>query len=100
MGGEKDKTGIFAVRSTVAAQAENMSPARKADLVDMPPPQGPLVDESSNYTVLVGDSLATIARQFYGDAHAWKRLFDANRDQLADADQLRPGQMLKIPARI
>ena len=100
MGSEHDKTGFLDVHRTVMKQAENMSPASKADFVDTPPPQGASVDESSNYLVLVGDSLATIAAHFYGDANAWKRLFEANRDQLTDPDQLQPGQMLKIPAKL
>ena len=44
-----------------------------------------------------GDNLSKIARHFYGDANAWKRIFDANRDQLTDPDRIRSGQMLKIP---
>ena len=100
MGNEDDKTGIFDQRSTVKAQVENMSPAGKADLVDMPPAQTPLVDESSNYAVAAGDTLATIAKRFYGDANAWQRIFDANRDQLTDPDRVRHGQMLKIPGKI
>ena len=49
------------------------------------------------YTVKPGDSLSKIAKDFYGDAQAYNRIFDANRDQLNDPDRIHPGQILKIP---
>jgi nucleoid-associated protein YgaU len=49
------------------------------------------------YTVQAGDSLSKIAKQFYGDAGAYNLIFEANRDQISDADKIRPGQVLKIP---
>ena len=49
------------------------------------------------YTVAKGDNLSKIAKQFYG-RQDWKRIFDANRDQLSDPDRIQPGQVLKIPA--
>jgi nucleoid-associated protein YgaU len=50
------------------------------------------------YTVQKGDTLSHIAKQFYGKANAWNRIFEANRDQLDDPDLIKPGQVLKIPA--
>ena len=49
------------------------------------------------YTVAKGDNLSKIAKHFYGKQD-WKRIFDANRDQLSDPDRIQPGQVLKIPA--
>ena len=45
-----------------------------------------------------GDTLSAIAKQFYGKASAWPRIFEANRDQLDDPDRIKPGQVLRIPA--
>lgn len=50
------------------------------------------------YTVAGGDSLSKIAKQFYGNANKWARIYDANRDQLSDPDKIFPGQVLRIPA--
>ena len=50
------------------------------------------------YTVKAGDTLSKIAKQSLGDANAYMRIFEANRDQLSDPDQIKPGQVLKIPA--
>lgn len=52
---------------------------------------------SRTYTVQSGDSLSKISKQFYGDANQYMKIFEANRDQLKDPNQIRPGQELKIP---
>src|SRR5690554_3380263 len=52
----------------------------------------------SSYTVRQGDTLSHIAQAHYGKASQWRRIFDANRDQLDDPDRIQPGQVLKIPA--
>lgn len=54
------------------------------------------------YIVRDGDSLAAIAKQFYGDEQGNKmvniqRIFDANRRYLKSADQIYVGQKLVIP---
>ena len=49
------------------------------------------------YTVVSGDSLSKIAKREYGDANAWKQIYEANRDILKDPDKIFPGQNLKIP---
>ncbi len=50
------------------------------------------------YTVAKGDTLSAIAKRHYGQASAWKRIFEANRDVLDDPDRILPGQQLKLPA--
>jgi nucleoid-associated protein YgaU len=52
----------------------------------------------STYTVKAGDTLSSIARERLGSANAYPKIFEANRDQLADPDKIKPGQVLKIPA--
>jgi LysM repeat protein len=54
-------------------------------------------DLHGQYTVKGGDSLSKIARYIYGDASAFQKIFDANRDILKTPDVIHPGQVLKIP---
>lgn len=54
--------------------------------------------EAQKYTVQSGDSLSKIAKQFYGDANQYMRIFQANQDQLDDPNKIRAGQELMIPA--
>jgi nucleoid-associated protein YgaU len=49
------------------------------------------------YTVVKGDSLSKIAQREYGKANQWKRIYEANRDQIKDPDLIHPGQVLRIP---
>ena len=49
------------------------------------------------YTVKPGDTLSGIAKQFYGDAQEYHRIFNANRRQLSDPNKIVPGQVLTIP---
>jgi len=49
------------------------------------------------YTVMPGDSLSAIADQFYGEGALWPRLFEANRNQIHDANLVFAGQVLRVP---
>jgi nucleoid-associated protein YgaU len=52
------------------------------------------------YEVQSGDTLLTIAEQFYGDATQWRRIYDANKDVIgSDPDKLKIGMKLKIPPK-
>ena len=57
----------------------------------------PAAAASTTYTVKSGDTLSAIAKQHLGDANAYMKIFEANRDQLSDPDKIKPGQVLKIP---
>ena len=50
------------------------------------------------YKVQPGDTLSKIAKQFYGDANKYQRIFEANQDKLESPDKIRAGQDLVIPA--
>ncbi len=49
------------------------------------------------YEVVSGDTLSKVAKQFYGDANKYMKIFDANKDQLTNPDQIKVGQKLRIP---
>jgi hypothetical protein len=57
----------------------------------------PSTPRERTYTVVKGDSLSKIAKREYGKANQWKRIFEANRDQIQDPDLIHPGQVLRIP---
>ena len=46
-----------------------------------------------------GDTLSHIAKEFLGNANAYNKIFDINKDQLSSPDLIKPGQNLKIPNR-
>jgi nucleoid-associated protein YgaU len=51
----------------------------------------------ATYTVQSGDTLSAIAQKYLGDANAYPKIFEANRDKLNDPDKIYPGQKLRIP---
>jgi nucleoid-associated protein YgaU len=53
---------------------------------------------AATYTVQAGDTLGKIAKERLGNANAYMKIFEANKDQLSDPDKIKPGQVLKIPA--
>ena len=50
-----------------------------------------------SYTVKSGDTLSKIAKDFYGNANDYNRIFEANQDQLQSPDKIQVGQELTIP---
>lgn len=50
------------------------------------------------YTVHEGDTLSKIAKEMYGNANAYMKIFDANKPMLKDPDKIYPGQVLRVPA--
>jgi nucleoid-associated protein YgaU len=61
------------------------------------PTATPSSQAARTYTVKKGDTLSRIAKEFMGDSNAYMDIFNANRDQLTDPDEIKPGQVLKIP---
>jgi nucleoid-associated protein YgaU len=51
-----------------------------------------------SYKVQPGDSLSKIAKEFYGSASSYPKIFEANRDKLENPDKIQVGQELVIPA--
>ncbi len=49
------------------------------------------------YTVKPGDTLSKIAKEFYGNANDYNKIFEANKDQLSSPDKINVGQELNIP---
>jgi nucleoid-associated protein YgaU len=61
------------------------------------PPPKPAAPAMKTYTVQAGDTLSKISKEFLGNANAYMKIFEANKDQLTDPDKIKVGQVLKIP---
>ncbi|CAM3121995.1 LysM peptidoglycan-binding domain-containing protein [Corallococcus sp. ZKHCc1 1396] len=51
------------------------------------------------HTVKSGDTLGKLARDIYGDAKLYPKIFELNKDQLKDPDKIQVGQKLKLPPK-
>jgi nucleoid-associated protein YgaU len=109
-GGAASAPTQAAVPSASAAAVPAPSPQRPALASPVPSPSVAASSPSATaiavegagntYEVQSGDTLATIAQQFYGDSTQWRRIYDANKDAIgADPDKLKLGMMLKVPPK-
>lgn len=54
-------------------------------------------DGVSSYRVQKGESLWAIAHSVYGKGNLWKRIYEANKNVIADPEKIYGGQLLTIP---
>ena len=78
----------------VAQVDDQLNVAQVDDQLNVATPE----PESKFYTVKSGDTLSKISKEFYGDANQYNKIFEANRPLLKNADDIFPGQVLRIPA--
>lgn len=60
--------------------------------------QGAAAETPRFYTVKSGDTLSKIAKEMYGNANDYMKIFEANKPMLKDPDKIYPGQTLRVPA--
>ena len=108
-GGAEERDGKLYWKGTVATDAERNEiwnaiktiPTWEKDIIaDIQVTGGPAAAApaaAKTYTVQAGDSLSKIAKQHLGDANAYMKIFEANKDQLSDPDKIKPGQVLRLP---
>ena len=64
-----------------------------ADQLKAPPQTG----QVEYYTIQAGDNLSSIAKKFLGNASAYPKIFEANREVIKDPDKIYVGQKIRIP---
>jgi tetratricopeptide (TPR) repeat protein len=77
---------------TAAAGTPETAPATLPAPAPIPPP--PAV---TTHVVRPGDTLSSIALQYYGDASAARRIHEANRAVVPDPNKLKVGTTLTLP---
>ena len=113
-GGAEERDGKLYWKGTVATEAERNEiwnaiktiPTWQTDIIaDIQVTGGPAAAAPpaaaaapKTYTVKAGDTLSKIAKEALGNAGAYMKIFEANKDQLSDPDKIKPGQVLKLPA--
>ena len=76
----------------MAGNVQGVSEVKVNDL------HAPLVEEKVEYYVIKkGDTLSAIAKQYYGRANDYPRIFEANREVIKNPDLIFPGQKIRIP---
>lgn len=88
--------GTEAIKNKIWDQAKLVDPT-DSDLTLNLTVDPSLAPKQQTYTVAAGDSLSKIAKQFYGNANDYMKIFDANKDKLSDPNAIKVGQQLVIP---
>jgi nucleoid-associated protein YgaU len=105
-GNAEERDGKLYFKGTVASEAEKNElwdaiktiPTWQNDIVADIKVTGPAAGATAKtYTVKAGDTLGAIAKEHLGSAGAYMKIFELNKDQLADPDKIKPGQVLKLP---
>ncbi|MGB2636769.1 MAG: LysM peptidoglycan-binding domain-containing protein [Candidatus Acidiferrum sp.] len=89
--------GTEAIKNKIWDQAKLVDPSY-SDLTLNLTVDPSLAPKQQTYTVAAGDSLSKIAKQFYGNANDYMKIFDANKDKLTDPNAIKVGQQLVIPS--
>ena len=81
--------------ATAAADHDNVQGVGEvnADQVKAPAQTGKV----DYYIIQQGDSLSAIAKKFLGNANAYPKIFEANREVIQDPDKIYAGQKIRIP---
>jgi len=82
-----DGAGLQATQA-VSAPVPSLAPMGAS------PPATPVL-----HVVVSGDTLRSIAARYLGDETQWPRVYEANREIIADPERLVVGQTLQIPPR-
>jgi nucleoid-associated protein YgaU len=115
-GNAEERDGKLHFKGTVATEAEKNEiwtaiktiPTWQKDVVaDIQVTGGPAAKSAApaaaaapaakTYTVKAGDTLGEIAKAHLGNAGAYMKIFELNKDQLTDPDKIKPGQVLRLP---
>ena len=82
------------IRVTGGPSTASSTPPPAAKPAASAPPPAPA---AKTYTVKSGDTLSQIAKEHLGNAGAYMKIFELNKDQLNDPNKIQPGQVLRLP---
>ncbi len=104
--GKKDvKLVIQDDRNVVLYAGDGAAWSSRTETSDAPPPPpvqeeapvevAPVADEKKTHTVVAGDTLFNIAKQYLGDGNRYPEL--AQHNNIANPDHIEVGQVIEIP---
>jgi len=103
-GDVSEKEGVLQVKGTAATQYDKNLIWDKIKEVGGDNPADimadiKVADESvyARHTVVSGETLGKIAKQYYDEPGKYQKIFQANTDILKNPDVIHPGQELIIP---
>jgi nucleoid-associated protein YgaU len=93
----KGKPSVEKQDQNISRHPKNISSATSRPATKHYTPRQQNPTSARNYTVKAGDSLSRIAKEFYGNANDWQKIYQANKNRIKDPNIIHPGQKLIIP---
>ncbi len=85
-------------QQAAAAAAPRTPPPAESSAPPVPvPAAAPAAPAAQVHVVQAGETLGTISARYYGTPAQWTTIYRANRDRVADANNVRVGTRLDIP---
>jgi len=97
------KEAVESVVNDVAPKMESVAKKIEQVVASVTPAASSVAEPAAQVEVLEkiivpkDASLGALAKQYYGNANLWVKIFEANRDRLASPDQIQEGMELIIP---
>ena len=88
---------VPAVCKVTAEIAEEAAPAEEPAPATIPDITPAYAEGTTTYTVKEGDTIRSIAKEFYGTIFKWRLIYEANYDAMEGTDMIHVGQVLQIP---
>ncbi len=82
-----------------AKTEENVSEGNKGYITQSVSPEiaEPPQANMEKYTVQKGDTLQKVSNKFYGTTKKWKKIFEANKENVKGFNKIYPGQVIDVP---
>jgi nucleoid-associated protein YgaU len=94
LSGEADSAEVVEKTVLIAGNVQGVTEV-SAENISAPPP---LPEQRVEYYVIQkGDTLSKLAKQYFGNAMDYPKIFEANREVIKDPDLIYPGQKIRIP---
>lgn len=88
---EPASPSVFRPPSSVVRDLSSGSPNLPARQKTVP------AETTRSHVVRPGETLSSIAQQYYGSPNDWRKILTANQKTIKDADRIAPGTKLIIP---
>jgi nucleoid-associated protein YgaU len=96
---QPDTAGVVAQllteSQTTPTEESALSPASQPDLTVFEKPEK--IETTRFHIVRKDETLSAISQQYYGTSTKWRRILEANKDTIKDANKISPGAKLIIP---
>jgi hypothetical protein len=84
-------------RRTASAPVSGKSQMDQPRIAAKVAPPGADTREAQEHVIQAGDTLSHLALRYYGGAHKWMKIYDANRETLKNPHYLYIGQKILVP---